>query len=300
MIVELVHTTTRDGMRLAGALHRSATATRSTTSDVLLCLHGVEGNFYGSSLFHHISPVLLDAGVSLLWANTRGRDTIHTTQINQQPARRGAAYETVDDCRLDITAWMDFLGGAGFEQPGILGHSLGAIKALYSEATEPHPRTACAIALSPPRLSFAMFNQGERSAMFFTSISMAERSVQAGRPHELMEVSFPHPMLISAGSYLDKYGPEEKYNIVNFANRVRPPMLLIYGSQELSSGNPAFAGVPEAIAALPNQGQRFTLATVAEADHNYTGKQRELAGELVSWLEENDAHGRTRKRTIIQ
>jgi hypothetical protein len=284
VIVELVHTTTRDGMRLDGALHRAANPAASTTSDVLLCLHGVGGNFYGSSLFHRISPTLLDAGVSLLWANTRGRDSIHTTQINGQPARRGAAYELVDDCRFDIAAWLSFLGSAGFEQPGMLGHSLGAIKALYSEATEPHPHTSCAIALSPPRLSFAMFNQGKQSAPFFTSISLAERSVQAGRPHELMEVSVPYPMLISAGSYLDKYGPEEKYNIVNFANRVRPPTLIIYGGQELSSGNPAFAGVPEALAALPDQGQRFTLATIAEADHNYSGKQRELAGELVNWL----------------
>ena len=58
-------------------------------------------------------------------------------------------------------------------------------------------------------------------------------------------------LMISAGSYVDKYGPEERYNIMKFANQLSCPTLITYGQREVDEGSLAFAGVPDALRALP-------------------------------------------------
>jgi dienelactone hydrolase len=284
MIVDLVHTTAPDGMRLDGALHAAVASPSRLTVDALVCLHGVGSSFYGSALFERVTPALLDQGVSMLWANTRGHDAVHNARVAVGPRRQGAAYESVDECRLDVAAWLDFLNQRGFERVGILGHSLGAIKAVYSQAHQPHQQTACVIAASPPRLSYACFCQGAERATFLESFALAEQRVQEGRGGELIEARFPFPILITAAGYIDKYGPAERYNIIRFASRVRSAMLFTYGGKELASGGIAFAGVPEALAGLPQEGQRLAVATIPAADHNYTGKHAELAAVMTRWL----------------
>ncbi len=284
MIVDLVHTTTRDGIRLDGALHTALKSPSNCTVDALACLHGVASNFYGSTLFERVTPTLLEQGVSMLWANTRGHDAVHTARSAMGSRRQGAAYESVDDCRLDIAAWLDYLDRRGFQRVGILGHSLGAIKAVYSEAHQPHQKTTCVIAASPPRLSYDCFRTGPDRGTFLESFSLAERRVQEGRGGELIEARFPFPILITAAGYIDKYGPAERYNITKFASRVRSPLLFTYGGQELAAGGIAFAGVPEALEGLPQEGQRLAVATIPAADHNYTGKHHELAAVIIRWL----------------
>ena len=66
----------------------------------------------------------------------------------------------------------------------------------------------------------------------------------------LLEVTFPFPLLIAASSYVDKYGREERYNIVGIADKVSCPCLFTYGQLEIEHGGIAFAGVPEALAPL--------------------------------------------------
>ncbi len=284
MIVELLHTTTTDGLRLHGALHR-ATAERDLAVQALLCLHGVGSNFYGSALFSAITSSISAAGVSVLWANTRGHDAVYTAAFPAGARRQGAAYEVVADCVLDIAAWIQALQSSGFERVGVLGHSLGALKALYREAHQPHPPAACVIAVSPPRLSCSAFHEDPRSASFVECLGRAQNFVDRGSPEELIEVSFPLPMLITAEGFLDKYGPQEKYNLVKFAQHVRAPLLCTYGGRELEQGGVAFAGVPEALRDLPSEGQQFEVEIIHGADHQYNAQRAQLANVILKWLE---------------
>jgi hypothetical protein len=277
MIVELVKTTTVDQLRLDGALHASQQSSAKLSVDAVLCLSGVASNFYSSTLLEDILPTLQSLGVSVLWANTRGHDGLFSAQTRQGPQRFGAAMEVVNHCRLDISAWCNFLVELGYQRIGLFGHSLGAIKSLYSQAFEPHNAVVRVIAASPPRLSYSCFCNDQRSTLFTGTIRDAERHVADGNPNTLMEVRFPFPLVISAAGYLDKYGSQENYNILRFASRVKVPVHFIYGSVELSQGGVAFAGVPEALAALPDEGQSFSFATVSGADHMYSGKRDALA-----------------------
>ena len=96
---------------------------------------------------------------------------------------------------------------------------------------------------------------------------------------------FPFPLLISATSYIDKYGPAERYNILDFAANVAVPALFTYGSKELESGGIAFAGLPEALAKLPEKRGAIEVQVIAGADHNYTGCGESLAAAIIKWIQ---------------
>src|SRR5947207_292188 len=120
MHVELVRTVTRDGLRLDGVLsgpsNPKATAGDSLAASAAILLHGVAGNFYTSSTFEPLIQKLQDLGLAVLSVNTRGHDSVFGASLGTVRRRFGAAYEIVDDCRQDISAWIDFLKSRGYQR----------------------------------------------------------------------------------------------------------------------------------------------------------------------------------------
>ena len=84
----------------------------------------------------------------MLSVNTRGHDSVFGASLGNVRRRFGAAYEMVDDCRHDIAAWIEFLASRGHERIVLIGHSLGAIKAVYAQAHEKLPQVAAVVAVS--------------------------------------------------------------------------------------------------------------------------------------------------------
>lgn len=278
MITELVQVVTRDGLRLHGALHQPAGAAPDAPGQVLLLLHGAGGNFYSSGLFTGLISRLVQAGLTVLAVNTRGHDAVSTAGSRKY---FGAAFEVVDDCRHDIAAWVEFLTGRGFGQIALAGHSLGAIKAVYCLAHEPPEPVRRLIAISPPRLSYSRFASSPEAETFLSESAVAEAHVREGRGETVMTVQFPLPYLVSAAGYLDKYGPEERYNVLKFVDQVGCPMLFTFGAIELRRGS-AFAGLPEELAARSRRDLK--VAVVAGADHFYSFGLGELAEQIGIWL----------------
>ena len=95
-----------------------------------------------------------------------------------------------------------------------------------------------------------------------------------------MEVQVPLPYVITAAGYVEKYGPDERYNFLKLLNGVRCPTLITLGGKEVQ-GNMAFQGVPQDLAGRPNSMQ---VEILPGADHFYTGTRAELADTVESWL----------------
>jgi pimeloyl-ACP methyl ester carboxylesterase len=285
MLCDLVRTVTADGLRLDGAVFAPLEGCgRSGRFDAIVCIHGVAGNFYSSNLFENLLPHLRGQGVPVLLANTRGRDTVHYVYHARGRRSMGAAYEVVDDCRIDLAAWIDFLDRQGLQRVLLIGHSLGAIKIVHAAAVDPRDNIWALIALSPPRLSGSAFRAGAESGPYLEALSIARQMVQQGRGQELFSTPFPFPMLITAEGFIDKYGPDDRYNIVRHVPQMNCPSLFVYGQLELDAATTAFAGIDESIRAAARPGQLIETRVIAAADHNYTGQSRSLAGELQSWL----------------
>lgn len=284
-LIELVRTHTRDGLRLDGALQMPASEAGSRHGfDAAILLSGVGSNFYGSSLMEFLAGRLAESGVAALRVNTRGHDGVSTASTPSGGKLQGAAYEIVDECRFDIAAWTDFLVDRGIPRVALIGHSLGAIKALYAQAHAPHAAVCYVAAISPPRLSNKDFRAGPQSAAFFESMATAEQLIGDNKPQMLFQASFPFPLVISAATYVDKYGPPSRYNILGFAARIECPLLFVYGTEELEHGGVAFAGLREAIAELNWPNGTPSVAVIPGANHLYVGCHNQLADELESHL----------------
>jgi alpha/beta superfamily hydrolase len=284
MLVDLVQTTTRDDLRLDGAFRSpAASAAQNRPLDALCFVHGTGGCFYTSALFDALAESLLPVGCAVLRVNTRGHDLMSTAATAQGGRRQGAAYEAVDDCRHDLAAWLDWLRGRAGPRVGLLGHSLGAVKCLYAAAKEPALGTGCVVALSPPRLSYAWFCSGPEGPRFREDFETAERHVEAGRPGALMEVRLPLPCVMSAAGYLEKYGPEERYNYLRFAGDVPCSVLVTLGGVE-EVNNMAFRGAAEELRPLAEKHGRMQVQVVPGADHFYTATRDEVTASVLAWL----------------
>ena len=284
MLVNLVRVTTRDGVRLDGMFQTpSDSESADLAVDALLLVHGTGGSFYSSTLFDSFAERFLKLGVAVLRVNTRGHDLVCTAVINEGGRRQGAAYEVVDDCRHDLAAWLDWLGEQGYEHVGVIGHSSGAVKTIYSQVKEPHAAVSRLIALSPPRLSYAWFDISSQASVFQETYRRAQEHINEGRPQTLMEVTFPLPMIITAEGYLEKYGPEERYNFLGYLDRLPYPTLVTFGSVEVED-NVAFQALPEAVEAGLAAGKSSRVEVIQGANHFYFGLHGVLIRCIEDWL----------------
>jgi pimeloyl-ACP methyl ester carboxylesterase len=289
MLVDLVQTTTRDGLRLDGAFQAPAEPGRSPFAVDALCLvHGTGGSFYSSTLFDALGERLLADGCTVLRINTRGHDLMSTAATSRGGRRQGAAYEVVADCRHDLAAWLDWLRHRVGPRVGLLGHSLGAIKCLYAAAHEPALGPVCVVAISPPRLSHSWFCCSPEGPEFGRTYAEATRLVAEGKPDALVDVRLPLPFVTTAGGYAEKYGPDERYNYLRFIASVPCPVLVTLGRAEVE-GNMAFRDAPQALAPMAPRHGRMRTVVVAGADHFYTGTRGELAAVVAAWLRGSSA-----------
>ncbi|MFO0897766.1 MAG: alpha/beta fold hydrolase [Pirellulales bacterium] len=283
MLVDLVQATTNDGVRLDGVLHEAPRPPETELGvDAFVCLHGAGGNFYSTPPFDGLGPWLPTIGVAALRVNTRGHDGLSSAATNRGRRRFGAAHEIVDESRHDVLAWVEFLRGRGYQRVGLMGHSLGGLKAIYALANEPRPDVACLVAISPPRLSYSRFRDCKLAANFLQTLSEAEAAIADGKPHTLLEATFPIPLVISAAGYVDKYGPAERYNILRYLPRIGCPALVTFGALELLDAA-AFQGLPEEINAMAAD-HALDTAVIPGANHLYTGTYAALEDRIANWL----------------
>jgi dienelactone hydrolase len=283
MLVDLVQTTTRDGVRLDAVYQAPLSPGGALGLDAVILVHGTGGNFYSSTLFDALTERLFALGIGVMRINTRGHDLMSNAGTTRGGRRLGAAYEVVDDCRHDLAAWIAWLKEKAGPRVGLLGHSLGAVKCLYALANEPDPAVVRVAAVSPPRLSHSWFLAGERAAEFRDTYQRAAALVSASEPEALIEVRLPLPMVITAGGYVEKYGPDERYNYLHFLDRVSCPVLLTLGEIE-AANNIAFRDAAQAVAqAAPV----VCVEMVPGADHFYTGVREELVRRVETWLRAN-------------
>jgi fermentation-respiration switch protein FrsA (DUF1100 family) len=107
--------------------------------------------------------------------------------------------------------------------------------------------------------------------------------VQKGQSSTLLDVKLPMPYVITAAGFVEKYGPDERYNYLQFLSGVRCPVLVTLGSVEAAS-NMAFRGAAEALAELGKRHRQLAVATIPGGDHFYTGVRPQLLAHVESWL----------------
>ncbi|HEV3143567.1 MAG TPA: alpha/beta fold hydrolase [Gemmataceae bacterium] len=277
MPVELVRTTTSDGLTLDGAWQPASPA--ELTLDAACVVHGTGSNFYSSTFMEMLAANLHGLGISVARINTRGHDGVSTAVTALGPSRQGAAFEAIDDCRHDLAGWAEWIRKSSGARLLFLGHSMGALKCLYAAAVQASLKPAAIVAISPPHLSYEHFCRSAKADVFRETYRRAERLAASENPG-LMEVQFPLPMFISPAGYVEKYGPDERYNLVRFVSKITCPVLFLFGQLEVEQGV-AFQRLPEELRKL----KVGSVEIIAGADHFYTGVRPAAWAAIEKWFQ---------------
>ena len=287
MLVDLVSLETSDGVTLDGTLREPTSGTANDLPfDAVITFHGVGGNFYRPYFFDAIGDHLLERGAAFIRANNRGHDLAY--KAPPPLGFLGAAFENLDDCRNDWKGWLDFAEARGYKRICIWGHSLGAVKNIYFLAQEGDARITCAIASSPPRFSHSSYLARPDGELFARSVRDAQKLADAGDWQALFEIEIPTSAIMTTRTFFDKYGPEERYDIMTHLPNINIPLLVTIGT--LEGNRPenvdrfGFGGSAEAIGELADGRPNLSFLPIADGDHFYSGQVDQLWTNLQSWI----------------
>jgi alpha-beta hydrolase superfamily lysophospholipase len=279
MIVVLVSTNNKDGIRLDGAFFAPPDGTEGLGPvDAVLLIHGSRGNFCDPTT-KGMADDLRGRGYACLALNTTAHDTVWSNAADG--TNRGNAFEVLDRTRSDLRAGVDYLWGAGYRSIALLGHSMGAVRVAYYAVMERDERVATVIPVSPVRLSYSYYLASKDAEEFKGILQRADQLVAEGKANELIEVKFPISQLFSAASYLDKHGPAERYNLVKLAPRIKIPMFVVAGSLETHT---RLRDMARDLALAAVNSARTECVIIEGGEHSLGNRRAEASAAVSGWL----------------
>jgi pimeloyl-ACP methyl ester carboxylesterase len=209
-------------------------------------------------------------------------------------SRCGAAYETIADGVTDIAAWVQAAQREGYEAINLLGHSLGAVKSLlYASqfdagalAGGQRQGLSRLVLLSPPRLQYdTLKNDSKYAVAYAENLTDARKLCDSGKPEALITIRYPQPMIVSAGTYLDKYGPASLYDYHSLMSKTACPTLWVFGEHEVRGPRASFRDADKILheAFQATLGLTQEIKVVSGGDHAYTGVRDLLCESVIDW-----------------
>jgi pimeloyl-ACP methyl ester carboxylesterase len=277
----IVKTITSDHLELFGILAEAD----GEKDIVLINIHGTSGCFYIEEYTSFLVEELPALGISTLFTNNRGS---HVMEAWQQS---GAALEMFEDCVLDIDAWIRYVLSLGYRRIILQGHSLGTEKVVYYlNRGNPPPAVAALILLG---VSDSFGNQALIAKGFPVDPMVEAKQLMAeGRGEQfLTSVWRPHGGAVpkSAASYLNFFSPGSELSKalplrqrgkLSYYRGIRVPILIVVGECDPFTCIP----VPEALDLLQKENSRTHTRLIAGADHDFSGKGKELADVIEEFL----------------
>ena len=99
-----------------------------------------------------------------------------------------------------------------------------------------------------------------------------------------MTVSQPLPFVATAAGYVEKYGPENRYDYVPLLARLACPALILLGGETVRT-SAAFDAQPEAIAAAVASQDKIVCEIVEGANIHYAGCETVPYLRAAAWIE---------------
>ena len=278
MIEKLVYTESDDGYLLEGATFTPDDGGRGKLP--VVWMHGFTGRFYEQHTVA-IGRRLAARGHVFVTGNNRGHH-LGASIVNLRGAenmRGGAWWEKFDESPRDYSAWVGFAVGLGFPRVALVGHSLGALKAVHYMAERQDERVAALVSASGP------VHVGGRVREATDQVALAEKMVAEGRgldivPNDVAPMAVSaQTVLARARSNLDVYG---LYAPDPPISKVRSPVLFVLGSDEPNIGVEADLATLRRNASASG---RVDTLYVEGADHIYTNRELAVADGIGDWLE---------------
>jgi pimeloyl-ACP methyl ester carboxylesterase len=251
---------------------------RDENDFIFVITHGAANSFCASPVWF-VGKKLAELGFGVVVTNNRGHDWVTHNYHDQRWI--GASFERIEDGVLDYRAVFQWLQERGHKRFVLAGHSLGGLKAAYMQAHDPYPGVIALVMCSSPRLPDDKVWVWDKHLAL---LARCEQLIQDGKGDELLMVEMPTNTpakrgLMSAATYVNKYGPNAATTTLNFADKINVPVFLIAGEEE----KPQLSFSVDLEPALINA-PSVKRVEVSGADHFYRNKHEEVATEIASWI----------------
>jgi pimeloyl-ACP methyl ester carboxylesterase len=277
----IVKAITADHLELFGLLAEA----EGEKDAILINIHGTSACFYSEEYTPFVVEELPLLGIATLFTNNRGSHVMEAWQ------KTGAALEMFEDCVLDIDAWIRYALDRGYRKILLQGHSLGTEKVVYYMNKGKHSLAVTALILLGVSDSFG--NQALIAKGFpVDPMAEAKRLMAAGRGEQfLTSVWRPHGGAVpqSAASYLNFFSPGSELSKalplrqradLSYYRKIRVPILVVVGEFDPFTYIP----VREALELLKKENNRTRTKLIAGADHDFSGKGKELVDVVKKFL----------------
>lgn len=288
---EVIISKALDGVELKGILVRE----EEKQKRVVISIHGMATDCM-KKREREIAKKVVEMGIDYYTFNNRGHDIVN--YIQKEKGKRelgGTAYEEISECYEDIVGTMKMLMGMGYEEFYLMGHSLGSTKLVYTyhqlqerSESEYLDKIKGIMLLSLIDIPMAVtIYLGENYPAILTYAKNQER--ESNGMILMPEKAFIHP--ISVKTFLRYTRDKADIDFAQYSNQhyaydilnaIDVPLLMRWGT------------VRELIAQKPDQlvdqlthkitNHHLDINVIEGADHNYTGKEEELATSIQNFL----------------
>lgn len=249
--------------------------------------HGMTASIIGCFFAPQMGDRLNDAGVGFLQLNNRGHDPVNDLyDRNGNVTRMGTAYEIFEECVYDIDLGIKQARELGYKRIILAGHSLGCCKTIYHYYKK-HPDIIGIFMVSMPDmlgLQEMLTTPEEREQL----LSTAQKYVAGDNGRALLNHKLFGWAPVSARTYLNWFGPDTNLNnIPVIANpekweqlsEIDVPIFTTSGGNE---DDPYLHHdlIKEKALKCPD----FESCYIPDTDHDYTGKEDELAIAVTDWV----------------
>ena len=292
--MELINFMATDGVNLEGILYK---ASSNISEKIILSVHGMTSNCFKKRDIE-IAKKANEKGIDYFAFNNRGSEIVKyiEKETEGQPAKElaGTAYEDVLEGYEDIVGAIIKLKELGYKNIYLQGHSLGCTKIVYTynelinnDETEILENIKGVILLSLVDIPMAL--KVYLRDNFKQYLDYAEKLEHENKIYEMMpRESFIHP--ISVKSFLRYARDNKDIDFANYGkdneleklNNIQVPLFMRWGND-----NEMIIQQADELSTMVNNiitNENKNIDYIDGANHSYTGKERELAEQIVEFV----------------
>ena len=292
--MELINFMATDGVNLEGILYK---ASSNISEKIILSVHGMTSNCFKKRDIE-IAKKANEKGIDYFAFNNRGSEIVKyiKKETEGQPAKElaGTAYEDVLEGYEDIVGAIIKLKELGYKNIYLQGHSLGCTKIVYTynelinnDETEILENIKGVILLSLVDIPMAL--KVYLRDNFKQYLDYAEKLEHENKIYEMMpRESFIHP--ISVKLFLRYARDNKDIDFANYGkdneleklNNIQVPLFMRWGND-----NEMIIQQADELSTMVNNiitNENKNIDYIDGANHSYTGKERELAEQIVEFV----------------
>lgn len=286
----LIQTFTEDEIQLSGLYQQGDKA-----KEAVILIHGFLSDFYSHKFIHSIAGELEKNRNAIVLAQTRGTG-LHTEFLKKDKSGEyiGSYYEVLEESHFDISAFIEFLLGEGYEKIVLAGHSLGTIKVVrYLFEGRFRDQVSKLILLAPfDKNAFMVKKAGDKWTEF---LATAKAKIEEGKGDELVPVPQYEDFPITYKTFYSWYNKDEMSCIWDFYKQeqygptvlqeVKIPIRVILGEKDEFVNYPEFKENARSVIDLINDKlPQIETVLVEGANHTYKGYEEDVSKEVANFL----------------